>query len=92
MRIEFDPKKNATNRRKHGVYLALAEALDWDHLLVRLDSRHEYGEDRYIGIGPIESRLYVVVFTERDEAIRVISLRKATRQEVALYEEANQTD
>lgn len=92
MRIEFDPKKNETNRRKHGVYLALAEALDWDRLLVRFDSRHEYGEDRYIGIGPIGSRLYVIIFTERGETIRVISLRKATRHEAALYEEANQTN
>lgn len=92
MRIEFDCKKDESNQDKHGVSLSLAESLDWDRTLVRPDSRREYGELRQIGIGPIGPRLHVIVFTQRGEAIRVISLRKANSREVALYEKANQAD
>lgn len=92
MRIEFDAAKDASNQAKHGISLALAKRLDWDSMLVRPDDRREYGERRFIGVAPIGPRLYVIVYTQRGEAIRVISLRKANSREVALYEEANQSD
>ncbi|MDY6842178.1 MAG: BrnT family toxin, partial [Pseudomonadota bacterium] len=44
-----------------------------------------YGERRMIGFAPIGSRVYCLVYTRRDETVRVISLRKANRREVALY-------
>jgi uncharacterized protein len=47
-------------------------------LRIALDDRQDYGEDRWIGIGMLDGRVVVVVFTEPDEqTIRVISLRKA---------------
>jgi len=85
MRIEFDPAKDAVNRASHGVSLALAEALDWDAALVWVDDRFEYDELRMIALAPKTSILYYVAFVERGEARRIISLRRATRREVAHY-------
>ena len=57
-------------------------------VLERIDDRANYGELRYIGIAPLENRLYVVVYTERGNVTRVISLRKANEREVRRYERA----
>jgi uncharacterized protein len=50
--IEFDPAKNAANQDKHGLSLAMASELDWDHALVWVDDRYEYGELRMIALAP----------------------------------------
>lgn len=58
-------------------------------MLVNLDDRVDYGEDRWIGIGRIQQRIVVVVYTEPDDdTIRIISLRKALSHERAAYEQA----
>jgi len=85
MIITYDPGKDATNTAKHGVSLADAVLLEWECMWVIEDARTDYGERRMIGFAPIGSRVYCVVFTERGEARRVISLRKANRREVRLY-------
>jgi uncharacterized protein len=85
--IEFDPAKDKANRSKHGVSLALAEALDWDAALVWADGRFEYEEVRMIALAPESSTLYYLAFVDRDEARRIISLRPATRREVKFYVE-----
>ena len=85
MRIEFDPAKDATNRAKHGVSLALAGELDWDAALVWIDYRIEYGELRAIALAPKIEILYYVAFVDRGEVRRVISLRRANRREVKYY-------
>jgi uncharacterized protein len=56
--------------------------------LIRRDERHDYGEARYCALGHIHHRLFSLVFTPRDGAVHVISLRKANRREVNRYEEA----
>ena len=57
-------------------------------MLVALDEREDYGEDRWIGIGLMDTRVVVMVFTELDEeTIRVISFRKATTDESKRYEQ-----
>jgi hypothetical protein len=86
MLIEFDPAKDETNRAKHGLSLAEAAKLDWGALVAREDRSADYGEQRWIGLSRIGTRLHVVVFVERGEAVRIISLRKATRGEVRAYE------
>ena len=88
MRITFDLAKDASNQEKHGVSLAEAARLDWDGMLVVLDMRHEYGEDRYRGIALLGGRMYSVVFTPRDETMRIISLRKASNTEIDAYEQS----
>ena len=85
MNISFDPSKDAANLAKHGVSLADAGAFEWDGAVTFPDRRRDYGEDRLIGIGYIGDRLFVVVFVERAEARRIISLRKANQREERIY-------
>lgn len=85
MLIEFDPAKDAANQDKHGLSLAMASELDWDAALVWVDDRHEYGEVRMVALAPDTGILYYVAFVNRDDARRIISLRKANRLEVKHY-------
>jgi uncharacterized DUF497 family protein len=88
MEFTFDPRKDAINLQKHGVSLADAVRLDWDGMRVKLATRRDYGEERYLGIALLGDRLYSVVFTPRDETLRIISLRKASNTEIDAYEQS----
>jgi len=88
MRIEFDPAKDAANRTKHGVPLALAGGLDWEAALVWVDDRFGYNEARMIALAPQAEILYYVAFVDRGEVRRIISLRRANRREVKHYVES----
>jgi uncharacterized protein len=88
MRIEFDPAKDETNQAKHGVSLSLAADLDWESALVWIDDRYEYNEPRMIALALQAETLYYVAFVDRDDARRIISLRKANRREVKHYVES----
>jgi len=83
--LEFDPDKDRRNRVKHKVSLADAEYMEWETALVWPDVRFDYGEERMIGLGYIGLRLYYVVFVDRDETRRIISLRKAHPKEMKYY-------
>jgi uncharacterized DUF497 family protein len=83
--IEFDPVKDQSNQLKHGLSLALATMLDWDAALVWLDDRFDDAEYRMIALAPDMQTVYYVAFVDLDERYRIISLRKATRQEVLYY-------
>lgn len=83
--VEFDERKSEANRRKHGVPLSLAEVIDWSAVWCSPDCRCDYGELREIGYVPIGGDLYCVVFTQRGDRFRVISLRKANSREVERY-------
>lgn len=85
MNIEFDPTKDASNVAKHGVSLALAKSLEWDWLISRPDGRKDYGEPREVGFAPIGTRVFCVVFVQRGDSLRIISLRKANSREVKSY-------
>ncbi|WP_248885162.1 BrnT family toxin [Acidithiobacillus acidisediminis] len=85
MQITFDPAKDQRNTNKHGLSLSLASRLEWDLLLATVDDRKAYGELRMIGYAPIGTRVYCVVFTDRGEERRIISLRKANSREVKQY-------
>jgi len=85
MRITFDLVKDASNRIKHGVSLALARELDWDSALVWADDRYEYDELRMVALAPKTNTLFYVSFVDRGSLRRIISLRPATRKEVKHY-------
>ncbi len=87
MEITYDPAKDAVNVEKHGVSLALASQMEWDDALIKVDDRHNYGEQREVAIAFIGSRLYVAVYVIRDNARRMISLRKANQREFQHYAE-----
>jgi len=83
--ITFDPTKGTANLAKHGVALDLAAQLEWETALIWPDTRRAYGEARQCGIGYIGLRLFFVVFVDRVDGRRVISLRKANPREVNHY-------
>jgi|JI10StandDraft_1071094.scaffolds.fasta_scaffold1018125_2 uncharacterized DUF497 family protein len=85
MEITFDPVKDVVNRAKHRMSLGSAAELEWDSALTWPDMRRDYGEPRQCGIGYIGLRLYAVVFVDRADVRRIISLRKANRREVNRY-------
>jgi len=94
MEFKWDEKKNRENLRKHGLDFADAWQLFQHPVFVKLDDREDYGEDRWIGIGMMSNGIAVVfIFTEKDkETIRIISMRKATKNERARYEKAIQDE
>lgn len=57
-------------------------------MLTNLDTREDYGEDRWIGIGFLKNFIIVVTYTESENVIRIISLRKALKHERTRFEEA----
>ncbi|MBL8072075.1 MAG: BrnT family toxin [Nitrospira sp.] len=90
IRFEWDEKKNRQNIRKHGVSFEEAQSvfLD-DHALRFYDPDHSKDEDRFLMLGlSFTLRILVVChcYRERDAVIRIISARKATRQEGEHYE------
>ena len=90
--FEWDETKNRSNIRKHGLDFVDAPLMFNGYLLVSADERENYGENRWIGIGMIRHRVAVVVFTEIGRTVRIISLRKATRNEREQYEKALQNE
>lgn len=85
IRYEWDDRKEAENVAKHGIDFTAARAFDWSLAIVSPDERVAYGEKRLIARGPLDGRLYVLVFTRRDDVTRIISFRKANRREQATY-------
>ena len=85
MQITFDEAKDAQNKSKHGLSLFEAEKLEWDDALIWQDTRRDYDETRMIALGAIAERLYCVVYVDREDVRRVISLRKANNKEKKLY-------
>jgi uncharacterized DUF497 family protein len=81
----FDPAKDAINRTKHGVSLALAEILFAGSYAATTDNRFDYGEVRQVAFGLISDRLFVCVYVDRQTERRIISLRKANKREVNRY-------
>jgi len=88
--FEWDSDKEARNRRKHGLDFALAAEAFADVCAVyRRDTLHSLGEERFQLLGQVGGvLLLLVVFTERN-SIRIISARKATKQEKKAYADAN---
>jgi uncharacterized protein len=88
MKFEWDGRKDNVNLRKHGFDLADAVPMFDGPMLVQPDTREDYGESRWVGIGITNGRTALVVFSDGgNDCIRIISLRKANRHERKLFEE-----
>lgn len=84
--FEWDPDKDRLNQRKHGVCFADTFAVFEDPHALTVDD-YEHGEERFVTMGmDCFARVLLVVYTWREENIRIISARKATRSEVRQYE------
>ena len=87
MKITYDQKKQQRNIAERDLSFDLVAQIDWQSALIKEDNRFDYGETRYIAHGLINNRLYVAVFTQTPEGIRIISFRKANKREVKNYEQ-----
>jgi uncharacterized protein len=88
MEFEWDEAKNLENIRKHEIDFADVPAMFDGEMLIELDARFDYGEDRWFGIGFLGSGIAVVVWTERqNNVIRIISARRANRHEQKRFEQ-----
>jgi uncharacterized DUF497 family protein len=87
MEFEWDEVKRRANYAKHGLDFRDAQRVFQGITLSAEDNRQDYGETRFISLGLLGDLVVVVVFTERDEKIRLISMRKANQRERKAYEE-----
>jgi uncharacterized DUF497 family protein len=85
--FDWDDAKAAANLQAHGVSFELAKTVFKDPFAIEfLDDREDYGEDRFVIIGMAEGQvLLFVAYTERAERIRIISARRATKNEQDQY-------
>ncbi len=92
LRFEWDSVKNRSNIRKHGVSFNEAQSVFADaHARFMADPDHSDDEDRFVLLGVSSNVRMLVVchcYRKSGDVIRILSARKATRQETVLYEEA----
>ena len=84
-RFEWDENKAAINLKKHKVrFESAAKVFQDENKMTQRDEKHSIEEDRWITIGKVRGVL-VVVHTQREENIRIITARKANKAEEAKY-------
>jgi uncharacterized protein len=85
MEFEWDEAKRLSNLDKHGIdFLNVEEVFDSDIVTVE-DDRYDYGERRFVTFGLLQGRVVAVVYTDRGDTMRLISVRKATKYERGTY-------
>jgi uncharacterized DUF497 family protein len=90
LEFEWDDDKAAENLLVHDIAFRKASLVFFDPFSIEdVDNRIDYGEDRFVRIGLSEGQLLAVVYTERNEKIRIISARKAKRSEKEDYYRQN---
>jgi uncharacterized DUF497 family protein len=85
MTLEWDENKRRTNLRKHQIDFIGSEEIFDGYTVTFEDDSVDYDEQRFITFGKFQGRVVVVVHTERDDNIRMISIRKATKYEERYY-------
>lgn len=88
MKFQWDENKEKINIAKHGLdFKTAARVFEDENRIERYDKEQSFEEDRYITIGLVNgiAVIIMVVYTERKDAIRIISARKATKQEKEAY-------
>jgi uncharacterized DUF497 family protein len=85
MELEWDPEKARRNFEAHGVSFQMANQFDWSGAEHFIDDRFEYGEERFIALGLMGGRLHTLVYTQRGDRLRIISLRKSNKRELKRY-------
>jgi len=78
-------KRRKLNLAKHGIDFADAPAIFDGPLVTVEDTREHYGEPRYIALGLLQDTVVLLVYADRDDEIRIISIRKALRHEARFF-------
>ena len=85
MNFDYDPDKSASNHAKHGIDFEQAQMLWSDPYLLEAAAR-TVDEPRFVAIGLIDGKHWTAVWTPQDTRIRIISVRRARKEEIAAYE------
>ena len=85
MKFDYDPRKSASNKAKHGLDFEEAQAVWHDSDVILLASAYS-AESRFLAIGQAYDRLWTVIFAIRGGTIRIISARRSRESETAYYE------
>ncbi|MFZ2958889.1 MAG: BrnT family toxin [Candidatus Ozemobacteraceae bacterium] len=86
MKYQWDETKRSMNLRNHKIDFQIVEGFEWETAMIEADKREQYLEDRFGALGVIGNTLFFLVYTNRGDEVRVISLRKADSCEVKKYE------
>lgn len=86
MEFEFDPRKSESNRKKHGIDFVEAQVLWDDPDLIEIPARTT-DESRFVVVGRIGRRHWSGIVTYREGRVRIISVRRARDEEIAIYED-----
>ena len=86
MIFEYDNSKSQTNKVKHGIDFEEAKGLWDDPYSFDLPSLHNKDEPRFLLLGRIDTRHYAAIITNRNGKVRIISVRRARKKEIELYE------
>lgn len=86
MKLTWDPEKRRRNLDKHGLDFADVHAVFEGAAFIFEDRRRDYGEQRFKALGLLHDLVVAVAFAEPEEdLVRIISMRKATRNEQRIY-------
>lgn len=86
MEFEWDEDKRQRGIAKHQVDLLYAAGVFEGPVLIAPDVRGGYGEDRFTAIGTVKGEVFVVVFTQRGDKVRLISARRGGRRDRRKYQ------
>jgi len=90
LKFDWDKSKAKDNYAKHGISFELAKDVFKDPFAIEfLDDRQDYGEERYVIIGMVQSHVLYVGYAEREDLCRIISARRATKHEQEFYFQQN---
>lgn len=85
MRFEWDEAKRLSNINRHKIDFIGLEKVFAGETITFLDNRFDYGEIRFLTFGLLNQRVVAIAHTETNEGIRVISVRKASKNEENIY-------
>lgn len=86
MRYTYDPKKRAANLKKHGLdFKDAQQVIEGERTMTFEDRRFDYEEQRFVTLGMLRGRVVAIATAETEEEIRVISMRRAERNEEEIY-------
>ena len=85
MHFEWDENKRRSNLRRHGIDFADLEEVFEGLTLTLLDDRFDYGEERFFTLGLLKDRVVAISHTETDDTVRIVSARKALKDEEINY-------
>ena len=88
MAFEWDEAKNRANTVKHGIDFETARRIFDGPVLTRGDQRRDYGEERRVSLGRVDTAVIVVAHTSRNGNIRLISARPASRAERRIWHDS----